>query len=129
MKKILIVIMLFLIFNLSSCYKHIYVPIESNSVSNNKELVYIKDSIYLKDSIVIGDTVREYHKEYKYKTYVDTFYSVDSVYKEIPVEVEVVKTVIPQWCYYCLVVIVLIVFFFVFKIIQYLRSKRLFFFK
>ena len=129
MRKILIIIILLFSCNLSSCYRHIYVPIENNTTSNNKELIYMRDSIYIKDSIVIGDTVREYHAEYKYKTYVDTFYSVDSVNVEIPIEVEVIKTVIPQWCYYCLVVIVLIVFFFVFKIIKYLRSKRLFFFK
>lgn len=127
MKKILIVIMLFLSFNLSSCYKHIYVPVESNSVNNSGELIYIKDSIYIQDSIVVGgDTVREYHKEYKYKTYIDTFYSVDSVYNEVPIEVEVIKTIIPKWCYLSIIILILII---VFKIIQYLRSKRLFFFK
>lgn len=129
MKKILIVILLLLSFNLSSCYKHIYVPVENNSVSNDKELVYLRDSIYIKDSVIVGDTVREYHTEYKYKTYVDTFYSVDSVNIEVPVEVEVIKTVVPKWCYYCLVIIALIVFFFVFKIIKYLRSGAFSFFK
>lgn len=129
MRKILIVIMILLTCNLSSCYRHIYVPVENNSVSNSKELVYMRDSIYIKDSIVIGDTVREYHKEYKYKTYIDTFYSIDSVYNEVPVEVEVIKAVIPQWCYYCLVVIALIVFFFVFKIIKYFVSNQFSFFK
>lgn len=126
MRKILIVIILLLSCNLSSCYRHIYVPIESSTTSNNKELVYIKDSIYILDSIIIGDTVREYHVERSYKTYVDTFYSVDSVYNEVPVEVEVVKTVIPKWCYLSIIILILII---VFKIIQYLRYNRLFFFK
>ena len=124
MKKILIVIMLLLTCNLFSCYKHIYVPIENNTVSNNKELIYMRDSIYIQDSIIIGDTIREYHAEYKYKTYIDTFYSVDSVYNEVPVEV--VKTVIPKSCYISVIVLILIV---VFSIIKYLRSNRLFFFK
>ena len=129
MRKILIIIMLLLSCNLSSCYRHIYVPIESNSVSNTKELVYMRDSIYIQDSIIIGDTVRKYRTEYKYKVITDTVTKTDSVYNEVPVEVEVIKTVIPKWCYYCLIFIALIVFFFVFKIIKYLRSNRLFFFK
>lgn len=121
MKKILIIIILFLSINLFSCYKHIYVPIESNTTSNNKELIYMRDSIYIKDSIVVGnDTVREFHVERSYKTYIDTFYSVDSVYNEVPVEVEVIKTVIPKWCYISVIILILII---VFSIIKYLRYK------
>lgn len=121
MRKILIILILLLTCNLSSCYKHIYVPVESNTTSNNKELIYKYDSIYIKDSIVIGDTIKEYHTEYKYKTYVDTFYSTDSVYNEVPVEVEVVKTVIPKWCYISIIILILII---VFSIIKYFVSGR-----
>ena len=127
MRKILIVIILLLSCNLFSCYKHIYLPVESNTTSNTKELVYMRDSIYIQDSIVVGnDTVREYHTEYKYKTYIDTFYSVDSVNVEIPIEVEVIKTVIPKWCYRSIIILILII---VFSIIKYFHSKRLIFFK
>ena len=126
MRKILIVIILLLSFNISSCYRHIYVPVESNSVNNKKELIYMRDSIYIKDSIVIGDTVRKYRTEYKYKVITDTVTKTDSVYNEVPVEVEVIKTVIPKWCYLSIIILILII---VFSIIKYLRSKRLFFFK
>lgn len=83
-------------------------------------------NIYKHDSIYIfrnGDTltVKEYHTRYLYKNKIqtDSFY-IDKV-KTVPFEV--IKKVVPEWCYYLLAGAILLVIYWIVKLVLWVRKK------
>lgn len=112
---------------LASCTKTVYVPV--NSVQ--KDSIYINsikiDSVYIQDSIFIdksGDTIREYRYRYvyKYKDKIDTVMSekIDSI--QVPYPVEVVKYKTPQWCWWALGGVSLLLVPYIVKLINKLKG-------
>lgn len=97
----------------TSCTRHVYVPVETTK----SDTVYLNrvqlDSIYMRDSVFIeksGDTIREFQYKYiyRFKDRIDTLYisKTDSI--QVPYPVEVVKYKTPQWCWWALGGIVLL---------------------
>lgn len=97
----------------TSCTRHVYVPVETTK----SDTVYLNrvqlDSIYMRDSVFIeksGDTIREFQYKYiyRFKDRTDTLYisKTDSI--QVPYPVEVVKYKTPQWCWWALGGIVLL---------------------
>ena len=97
----------------TSCTRHVYVPVETTK----SDTVYLNrvqlDSIYMRDSVFIdksGDTIREFQYKYiyRFKDRIDTLYisKTDSI--QVPYPVEVVKYKTPQWCWWTLGGIVLL---------------------
>ena len=91
----------------TSCTRHVYVPVETTK----SDTVYLNrvqlDSIYMRDSVFIeksGDTIREFQYKYiyRFKDRIDTLYisKTDSI--QVPYPVEVVKYKTPQWCWWTL---------------------------
>lgn len=104
----------------TSCTKHVYVPVETTK----SDTVYLNrvqlDSIYMRDSVFIeksGDTIREFQYKYiyRFKDRTDTLYisKTDSI--QVPYPVEVVKYKTPQWCWWALGGIVLLLFPYIVK--------------
>lgn len=111
----------------TSCTKHVYVPVETTK----SDTVYLNrvqlDSIYMRDSVFIeksGDTIREfqYRYIYRFKDRIDTLYisKTDSI--QVPYPVEVVKYKIPQWCWWALGGIVLLLVPYIVKWITKLKG-------
>lgn len=91
----------------TSCTRHVYVPVETTK----SDTVYLNrvqlDSIYMRDSVFVeksGDTIREFQYKYiyRFKDRIDTLYisKTDSI--QVPYPVEVVKYKTPQWCWWTL---------------------------
>lgn len=109
-----IVFLLFLIgLAATSCTKHVYVPVETTK----SDTVYLNrvqlDSIYMRDSVFIeksGDTIREFQYKYiyRFKDRIDTLYISNTDSIQVPYPVEVVKYKTPQWCWWTLGGIVLL---------------------
>jgi hypothetical protein len=98
----------------------VYVPVETTK----SDTVYLNrvqlDSIYMRDSVFIeksGDTIREFQYKYiyRFKDRTDTLYisKTDSI--QVPYPVEVVKYKTPQWCWWALGGIVLLLFPYIVK--------------
>lgn len=111
----------------TSCSKHVYVPVETTK----SDTVYMNrvqlDSIYMRDSVFIeksGDTIREFQYKYiyRFKDRIDTLYisKTDSI--QVPYPVEVVKYKIPQWCWWALGGIVLLLVPYIVKWITKLKG-------
>lgn len=111
----------------TSCTKHVYVPVETTK----SDTVYLNrvqlDSIYMRDSVFIeksGDTIREFQYKYiyRFKDRIDTLYisKTDSI--QVPYPVEVVKYKTPQWCWWALGGIVLLLFPYIMKWITKLKG-------
>lgn len=111
----------------TSCTKHVYVPVETTK----SDTVYMNrvqlDSIYMRDSVFIeksGDTIREFQYKYiyRFKDRIDTLYisKTDSI--QVPYPVEVVKYKTPQWCWWALGGIVLLLFPYIVKWITKLKG-------
>ena len=91
----------------TSCTRHVYVPVETTK-SDTAYLNRVQlDSIYMRDSVFIeksGDTIREFQYKYiyRFKDRIDTLYisKTDSI--QVPYPVEVVKYKTPQWCWWTL---------------------------
>lgn len=97
----------------TSCTKHVYVPVETTK----SDTVYLNrvqlDSIYMRDSVFIeksGDTIREFQYKYiyRFKDRIDTLYISNTDSIQVPYPVEVVKYKTPQWCWWTLGGIVLL---------------------
>ena len=97
----------------TSCTKHVYVPLETTK----SDTVYLNrvqlDSIYMRDSVFIeksGDTIREFQYKYiyRFKDRIDTLYISNTDSIQVPYPVEVVKYKTPQWCWWTLGGIVLL---------------------
>jgi len=111
----------------TSCTKHVYVPVETT----RSDTVYMNrvqlDSIYMRDSVFIeksGDTIREFQYKYiyRFKDRIDTLYisKTDSI--QVPYPVEVVKYKTPQWCWWALGGIVLLLVPYIVKWITKLKG-------
>lgn len=111
----------------TSCSKHVYVPVETTK----SDTVYMNrvqlDSIYMRDSVFIeksGDTIREFQYKYiyRFKDRIDTLYisKTDSI--QVPYPVEVVKYKTPQWCWWALGGIVLLLVPYIVKWIMKLKG-------
>lgn len=111
----------------TSCSKHVYVPVETTK----SDTVYMNrvqlDSIYMRDSVFIeksGDTIREFQYKYiyRFKDRIDTLYisKTDSI--QVPYPVEVVKYKTPQWCWWALGGIVLLIVPYIVKWITKLKG-------
>lgn len=111
----------------TSCSKHVYVPVETTK----SDTVYMNrvqlDSIYMRDSVFIeksGDTIREFQYKYiyRFKDRIDTLYisKTDSI--QVPYPVEVVKYKTPQWCWWALGGIVLLIVTYIVKWITKLKG-------
>lgn len=111
----------------TSCTRHVYVPAETTK----SDTVYLNrvqlDSIYMRDSVFIeksGDTIREFQYKYiyRFKDRIDTLYisKTDSI--QVPYPVEVVKYKTPQWCWWTLGGIVLLLVPYIMKLITKLKG-------
>lgn len=111
----------------TSCTRHVYVPVETTK----SDTVYMNrvqlDSIYMRDSVFIeksGDTIREFQYKYiyRFKDRIDTLYisKTDSI--QVPYPVEVVKYKTPQWCWWALGGIVLLLVPYIVKWITRLKG-------
>lgn len=111
----------------TSCTRHVYVPVETTK----SDTVYLNrvqlDSIYMRDSVFIeksGDTIREFQYKYiyRFKDRIDTLYisKTDSI--QVPYPVEVVKYKTPQWCWWTLGGIVLLLVPYIMKLITKLKG-------
>lgn len=111
----------------TSCIKHVYVPVETTK----SDTVYLNrvqlDSIYMRDSVFVeksGDTIREFQYKYiyRFKDRIDTLYisKTDSI--QVPYPVEVVKYKIPQWCWWALGGVILLLVPYIVKWIMKLKG-------
>lgn len=111
----------------TSCTRHVYVPVETTK----SDTVYLNrvqlDSIYMRDSVFVeksGDTIREFQYKYiyRFKDRIDTLYisKTDSI--QVPYPVEVVKYKTPQWCWWTLGGIVLLLVPYIVKCITKLKG-------
>lgn len=120
MRHIVFLLLFLAILAATSCTRHVYVPVETTK----SDTVYLNrvqlDSIYMRDSVFIeksGDTIREFQYKYiyRFKDRIDTLYisKTDSI--QVPYPVEVVKYKTPQWCWWALGGIVLLLVTYIVK--------------
>lgn len=127
MRHIVFLLLFLAILAATSCTRHVYVPVETTK----SDTVYLNrvqlDSIYMRDSVFIeksGDTIREFQYKYiyRFKDRIDTMYisKTDSI--QVPYPVEVVKYKTPQWCWWALGVIVLLLVPYIMKWVTKLKG-------
>ena len=127
MRHIVFLLLFLAILAATSCTRHVYVPVETTK----SDTVYLNrvqlDSIYMRDSVFIeksGDTIREFQYKYiyRFKDRIDTLYisKTDSI--QVPYPVEVVKYKTPQWCWWTLGGIVLLIVPYIVKWITKLKG-------
>lgn len=127
MRHIVFLLLFLAILATTSCTRHVYVPVETTK----SDTVYLNrvqlDSIYMRDSVFIeksGDTIREFQYKYiyRFKDRIDTLYisKTDSI--QVPYPVEVVKYKTPQWCWWALGGIVLLLVPYIMKWITKLKG-------
>lgn len=127
MRHIVFLLLFLAILAATSCTRHVYVPVETTK----SDTVYLNrvqlDSIYMRDSVFIeksGDTIREFQYKYiyRFKDRIDTLYisKTDSI--QVPYPVEVVKYKTPQWCWWALGGIVLLLVPYIMKWITKLKG-------
>lgn len=127
MRHIVFLLLFLAVLAATSCTKHVYVPVETTK----SDTVYMNrvqlDSIYMRDSVFIeksGDTIREFQYKYiyRFKDRIDTLYisKTDSI--QVPYPVEVVKYKIPQWCWWALGGVILLLVPYIVKWITKLKG-------
>ncbi len=127
MRHIVFLLLFLAVLAATSCTRHVYVPVETTK----SDTVYLNrvqlDSIYMRDSVFIeksGDTIREFQYKYiyRFKDRIDTLYisKTDSI--QVPYPVEVVKYKTPQWCWWALGGIVLLLVPYIVKWIAKLKG-------
>lgn len=127
MRHIVFLLLFLAVLAATSCTRHVYVPVETTK----SDTVYLNrvqlDSIYMRDSVFIeksGDTIREFQYKYiyRFKDRIDTLYisKTDSI--QVPYPVEVVKYKTPQWCWWALGGIVLLLVPYIMKWITKLKG-------
>ena len=126
MRHIVFLLLFLAILAATSCTRHVYVPVETTK----SDTVYLNrvqlDSIYMRDSVFVeksGDTIREFQYKYiyRFKDRIDTLYisKTDSIQVPYPVEV---KYKAPQWCWWTLGGIVLLLVPYIVKWITKLKG-------
>lgn len=128
MRRHIVFLSLFLVgLAATSCTKHVYVPVETT----RSDTVYMNrvqlDSIYMRDSVFIeksGDTIQEFQYKYiyRFKDRIDTLYISNTDSIQVPYPVEVVKYKTPQWCWWALGGIVLLLVPYIVKWITKLKG-------
>ena len=127
MRHIVFLLLFLAILAATSCTRHVYVPVETTK----SDTVYLNrvqlDSIYMRDSVFIeksGDTIREFQYKYIYRfnDRIDTLYisKTDSI--QVPYPVEVVKYKTPQWCWWALGGVILLLVPYIVKWITKLKG-------
>ena len=127
MRHIVFLLLFLAILAATSCTRHVYVPVETTK----SDTVYMNrvqlDSIYMRDSVFIeksGDTIREFQYKYIYRfnDRIDTLYisKTDSI--QVPYPVEVVKYKTPQWCWWALGGVILLLVPYIVKWITKLKG-------
>lgn len=127
MRHIVILLLFLAVLAATSCVRHVYVPVETTK----SDTVYMNrvqlDSIYMRDSVFIeksGDTIREFQYKYiyRFKDRIDTLYisKTDSI--QVPYPVEVVKYKTPQWCWWALGGVILLLVPYIVKWITKLKG-------
>lgn len=127
MRHIVFLSLFLIVLAATSCTRHVYVPVETT----RSDTVYMNrvqlDSIYMRDSVFIeksGDTIREFQYKYiyRFKDRIDTLYisKTDSI--QVPYPIEVVKYKTPQWCWWALGGIVLLLVPYIVKWIMKLKG-------
>ena len=127
MRHIVFLLLFLAILAATSCTRHVYVPVETTK----SDTVYLNrvqlDSIYMRDSVFIeksGDTIREFQYKYiyRFKDRIDTLYisKTDSI--QVPYPVEVVKYKTPQWCWWALGGVILLLVPYIVKWITRLKG-------
>lgn len=127
MRHIVFLLLFLAILAATSCTRHVYVPVETTK----SDTVYLNrvqlDSIYMRDSVFIeksGDTIREFQYKYiyRFKDRIDTLYisKTDSI--QVPYPVEVVKYKTPQWCWWALGGVILLIVPYIVKWITKLKG-------
>lgn len=127
MRHIVFLLLFLAVLAATSCVRHVYVPVETTK----SDTVYMNrvqlDSIYMRDSVFIeksGDTIREFQYKYiyRFKDRIDTLYisKTDSI--QVPYPVEVVEYKTPQWCWWALGGIVLLLVPYIMKWITRLKG-------
>ncbi len=127
MRHIVILLLFLAVLAATSCVRHVYVPVETTK----SDTVYMNrvqlDSIYMRDSVFIeksGDTIREFQYKYiyRFKDRIDTLYisKTDSI--QVPYPVEVVKYKTPQWCWWALGGVILLIVPYIVKWITKLKG-------
>ena len=122
-----IVVVVLILSGIWSCRSVRYVPVEtvrSDTVYLNRVKL---DSVYVMDSVFIdkaGDTIREwrYRYIYKYKDRIDTVYVAKTDSIQVPYPVEVVEYKTPQWCWWTLGGITLLLVPYIVKLINKLKG-------
>ena len=127
MRHIVFLLLFLAILAATSCTRHVYVPVETTK----SDTVYLNrvqlDSIYMRDSVFIeksGDTIREFQYKYiyRFKDRTDTLYISKTASIQVPYPVEVVKYKTPQWCWWTLGGIVLLLVPYIVKWITKLKG-------
>lgn len=127
MRHIVFLLLFLAVLAATSCTRHVYVPVETTK----SDTVYLNrvqlDSIYMRDSVFVeksGDTIREFQYKYiyRFKDRIDTLYisKTDSI--QVPYPVEVVKYKTPQWCWWTLGGIVLLLVPYIMKWITKMKG-------
>lgn len=127
MRHIVILLLFLAVLAATSCVRHVYVPVETTK----SDTVYMNrvqlDSIYMRDSVFIeksGDTIREFQYKYiyRFKDRIDTLYisKTDSI--QVPYPIEVVKYKTPQWCWWALGGVILLLVPYIVKWITKLKG-------
>lgn len=127
MRHIVFLLLFLAVLAATSCTRHVYVPVETTK----SDTVYLNrvqlDSIYMRDSVFIeksGDTIREFQYKYiyRFKDRIDTLYisKTDSI--QVPYPVEVVKYKTPQWCWWALGGVILLIVPYIVKWITKLKG-------
>ena len=123
----LLIIIILLMSAICSCRSVRYVPVEtvrSDTVYLNRVKL---DSVYVRDSVFVdkaGDTIREwrYRYIYKYKDKADTLYIAKTDSVQVPYPVEVVEYKTPQWCWWTIGGIALLLVPYIVKLINKLKG-------
>ena len=111
----------------TSCTRHVYVPVETTK----SDTVYLNrvqlDSIYMRDSVLIeksGDTIREFQYKYiyRFKDRIDTLYISKTDGIQVPYPVEEVEYKTPQWCWWALGGVILLLVPYIVKWITKLKG-------
>lgn len=121
MKKILLIILI--IGSFLSCKTRTVVERHDSIVVRNRIdtfKIYVKDSVSIRTS---NDTIYQDRFSIVYRDKVTERTDTIRQNKEVPVEVEVVREVVPTWCWWLLGGVILLFLFFVIRIVLWIVKR------